>query len=157
MRAGIHRIGWGLTLALAVALAVRSVAAELKPAARGESSIESVGELFALLNEADSARRDALIGKAFTENAVLSDADERAEGGRAIAQRIEAIHRAQPGMRYQPIGAVARQHEAVHFAYEVVDKTGSTAFEGVIFALLSSDGRLARVDLFVGPNAMALP
>lgn len=158
MRARIHRIGWGLTLALTVALAARSVAAaELKPAPCGEASAEA-SELFAILNEDDSNRREAMVAKVFAESAVFSDSDERAEGGRAISQRVEALHRAQPGMRYQLIGAVARQHDALHFAFEVVDRTGTTAFEGAIFALLSAEGRLARVDVFTGPSGgMALP
>ena len=158
MRAQIHRIGWGLTLALTVALAARSAATELKPAPRGDAHVEAASELFAILNEAESSRRDALIAKAFAENGVFNDAEGRAEGGRAISQRIDVLQRAQPGLRYQLIGTVERQHDALHFAFEVVDKTGTTNFEGSIFALLSADGKLTRVDLFAEPGGgMALP
>ena len=155
MRAVIRSAGWGLTLALAVAAAVQTAAAEVKPAPRAETEV--VAALFAILNEGDAARRDQLIAKAFHENSVFSDADDRAEGARAIAQRIEHLRRGQGGLRYQPFGPVAHQHDALRFAYEAVDATGATSFEGVVFALLGTDGRFARVDFFVGPSAAPLP
>jgi len=139
-------------LALAAALF-----APVALAAGREDPTEIVAALFAALNETDAARRDALIARSFADQGIFSDSGERVEGLRAIGRRMDALQHGQPGLRYQGFGAIDRQHDTLRITYEAVDKTGATAFEGMIFALLAVDGKLARADLFPGSAPPPLP
>ena len=118
---------------------------------------DPVTQLFATLNESDAAKRDALVGRIFSDGAVLGDSVLRAAGHKAIADRIETLQRSLPGQKFQLIGQPDHQHDAWRISFEVADKTGSTAFEGLIFALTGPEGKFARVDIFTGPTAAPVP
>jgi hypothetical protein len=126
-------------------------------AARAADVKDPVSQLFITLNESDPAKRDAQVGRIFTDNAVLGDSAVRADGHKAIVDRIEVLQRSLPGQKFQLIGKADRQHDAWRISFEVVDKTGSTAFEGLIFAVTTPDGRFSRVDIFTGPTAAPVP
>jgi hypothetical protein len=87
----------------------------------------------------------------------LGDSAVRADGHKAIVDRIEVLQRSLPGQKFQLIGKADHQHDAWRISFEVVDKTGSTAFEGLIFAVTNPDGRFSRVDIFTGPTAAPVP
>lgn len=125
--------------------------------ARAADVKDPVSQLFATLNEGDGAKRDAQVGRIFTDNAILGDSAVRADGHKAIVDRIEVLQRSLPGQKFQLIGKPDRQHDAWRISFEVVDKTGSTAFEGLIFAVTTPEGRFSRVDIFTGPTAAPVP
>ncbi len=118
---------------------------------------DPVSQLFITLNESDSAKRSAQVGRIFADTAVLGDSAVRADGHKAIVDRIEVLQRSLPGQKFQLIGKADHQHDAWRISFEVVDKTGSTAFEGLIFAVTNPDGRFSRVDIFTGPTAAPVP
>ena len=145
------RLLLGLALSGLFALAVT------RPVLAGPEPKDQASLLINALNEIDTAKRDALVSKVFPDSGILADQAVRAAGHKAIAARIETLQRSLPGQTFQLIGNPQRQHDAWRIAYEVVDKTGSTSFEGLIFAISQSDGRFERVDLFAGPSAIPLP
>lgn len=153
--AGWRAIGLGLALT-AMSLGAMAATQEVN-GGRALDPKEPIAALFAALNDTEAAKRDADLGRALAEGAVFSDAETRAVGHKAIAARLETLRQGQTGLKYQAIGAVERQHDALRVSFEVADKTGTTAFEGLIFALVGADGKLERVDLFKGPAAAPLP
>ena len=149
---------YGVTLAgvLTLGLCQPAPAAEVKEAGKDAGKDPAVLFLSAL-NESDSARRESLVARIFADNGIMADSAVRAVGHKAIVSRIETVQRSLPGQIFQQIGAPQRQHDAWRIAYEVVDKTGSTSYEGLMFALTQPDGKFERVDIFAGPSAVPLP
>jgi len=144
---GLHR--------LLACLAI--LAAFSQPARAASDGHEAVAALLILLNESDPAKSTTLAANTFTDNGVFTDQAVRAVGPKAINARIETVHRSLVGQKFQLIGPPLRQHDIWRLSYEVVDKSGLTAFEGLIFAVLAADGRFERVDMFAGPTAAPLP
>jgi hypothetical protein len=141
-------------MALIMALALPHA---VQPALARDTVDPIVSQLFAALNEPEAGKRDGLVAKVFIDSGILSDVSLRATGHKAIAARIEGLQRSLPGQKFQLIGQPLRQHDAWRIAFEVVDNTGSTTFEGLIFAVTANDNKFERVDIFTGPSAVPLP
>jgi len=142
-------------LGVIIALAVIFAPARAAPPEGRDKEIAA--NFVAALNAQEAGKRDGLVAKLFTDKAVFADKAVRATGHKPIAARLEAIQRGLPDQIFQLIGAVERQQDALRFSFEVVDKSGTTAFEGMIFGLTTADGRIERADMFNGPTAAPLP
>ena len=111
-----------------------------------------VDAYIAMWNEADPARRRALAGDVFTEDAGYVDPVMSGEGQDGIEAMIAAAQQQFPGHHFELTQGPDAHHDRVRFAWRLVGESGPVA-GGVDFALIADDGRLSAVTGFLEPAA----
>jgi hypothetical protein len=99
-------------------------------------------------NEADPARRRALIAGAWAEDAAYLDPALESRGAEAIDGMIAAVQARFPGCRFRRTGPVDGHHDRIRFPWALAPDEGEPVVSGVDFAVLSPDRRLASVTGF---------
>ena len=111
-----------------------------------------VDAYIAMWNEADPARRRALAGDVFTEDAAYVDPVMSGEGQDGIEAMVAAAQKQFPGHRFELSQGPDAHNDRVRFAWRLVGDKGPVA-GGVDFALIAPDGRLSAVTGFLEPAA----
>jgi hypothetical protein len=106
----------------------------------------------ALWNETDAARRRALAGDVFTEDAGYLDPVMAGDGHDGITDMVAAAQQQFPGHRFELTRGPDTHHDRVGFAWRLVGEIGPVA-AGVDFGLVADDGRLRAVTGFLEPAA----
>ena len=108
-----------------------------------------VEQYLKIWNEPDAALRRASIAKLWTEDAVQFTAEHEYRGYEALEQRVESAHEEfvkRGGFVFRPSGEAEEHHGAGKLTWEMVPAGGGdVAAVGIIFWLLSEDGRV-RLD-----------
>jgi hypothetical protein len=102
-------------------------------------------------SEADPARRAGLLAEVWADDASYTDPRAHAAGIDQLTAHIGRILASRPGAKVVRTSAVDSHHGLVRFAWRVVQGDGTMLPEGIDFAELSPDGRLARIVGFFGP------
>ena len=102
-------------------------------------------------NEADEAKRRALLEAAWAEDGVYLDPMGRADGREALVAHIGGFHQMMPGHRIDMVSGVDEHDGYLRFAWKMVDPDGAVAMEGVDFGSLDGDGKLKSIVGFFGP------
>ena len=101
--------------------------------------------------EADTARRDAFLERAWAENGVYRDPTAEVSGRAELSALIGGLHTKMPGVTLEQTTGVSQHHNCIYFGWRVVLASGDVLVEGVDFGELAPDGRIARITGFFGP------
>jgi hypothetical protein len=105
--------------------------------------------------EPDAAKRDAILAPVWGEGATYTDPTVHVAGRAALVAHIDAVFKVYPGATIVRASAVDVHHTVARFAWKMVLADGTSLPEGIDFAELNSDGKLARIVGFFGPLASA--
>lgn len=103
--------------------------------------------------ETDAVKRDAILARVWGEGATYTDPTVHVAGRAALVAHIDAVFKVYPGARIARVSAVDVHHAVARFAWKMVLVDGMSLPEGIDFAELGSDGKLARIVGFFGPLA----
>lgn len=104
-----------------------------------------VDRYFAVWNETDAGRRQALIARTFAEDASYLDPLLAGDGHDGIDAMVRAVHEKYPGYCFTRTSDVNAHHDRALFNWQLAPKDGPVFVKGVDVALVSDDGRLAHV------------
>ncbi len=108
-----------------------------------------VEQYIQIWNETDATQRPARIAKIWAEDGVQFTSQHEYRGYEGLAKRVESAHEEfvkQGGFVFKLAGEYEAHHGAVKFTWEMVPaEGGKVAATGLVFLLLSDDGR-ARLD-----------
>ncbi|HEY2611673.1 MAG TPA: nuclear transport factor 2 family protein [Reyranella sp.] len=114
------------------------------------SNIESVIESYvASWNETDPARRQSALAASCAANASYRDPVMVSDGQAGLDAMLAGVQAKFPGFVLRRISKVDAHNNAVRFAWSLGPATGPSVVEGVDFATLSSDGKLANIVGFI--------
>jgi len=110
------------------------------------SNIESVVENYvASWNETDPARRKAAVAAACAANATYRDPMMASDGQAGLDAMLAGVQAKFPGFVLKRTSKIDHHNDAVRFAWSLGPAAGPSIVEGVDFATLSPDGRLATI------------
>ena len=104
--------------------------------------------------EPDAAKRAAMLEICWSDTAVYQDPKAHVEGRAALCDYIGDVQEQFPGLRIEVTSGVDMHHDSLRFGWCLRLANGATAIEGIDFATVASDGRLAGITGFFGPKAV---
>ncbi|GLS31835.1 SnoaL-like domain-containing protein [Mesorhizobium albiziae] len=105
----------------------------------------------AVWNEADPARRKALLNAVWADGATYTDPRADTAGADELLAHIARVRESRPGARILRTSTVDVHHDVARFGWSLVEADG-TERPGLDIALLSPDGRrIERIIGFFGP------
>jgi SnoaL-like domain len=110
----------------------------------------TVDGYFAMWNETDYDRRQAVIAATWSDDARYVDPLASAQGADGLHALVAGVHEQFPGHQFRLTGAVDTHHDCAHWDWELVaPDTGRAIARGVDFAVITADGRLRAVTGFL--------
>lgn len=103
-------------------------------------------------NEADPAKRDAMLRDVWTEGGIYTDPTVQAVGRAALVTHIGGVLARYPDSRISRTSRVDLHHGLLRFTFARIAATGETMRDGIDFGEVSDDGRLRRITGFFGPT-----
>ena len=104
---------------------------------------------FAMWNEADAERRQAIIGATWDAAGNYVDPLFAAKGYAALDAMVVAVHERFPGYRFTLTEAIDAHHDRARWGWALGGPNGEPPVAvGVDFAILAADGRLREVTGF---------
>ena len=104
---------------------------------------------FAMWNETDAERRQAIIGATWDTEAKYVDPLFTANGYAALDAMVVAVHERFPGYRFTLTEAIDTHHDRARWGWALGGSNGEPPVAvGVDFATLAADGRLREVTGF---------
>jgi hypothetical protein len=103
--------------------------------------------------EPDAGARRRLLARVWAEGATYTDPRVQLVGLDALVAHIGKVLADRPGSRVIRTSVVDVHHRLARFAWRVVQADGTMLPEGVDFAEVTGDGKLARIVGFFGPLA----
>lgn len=103
--------------------------------------------------EPDALRRRAILDAIWAPGATYTDPTVHAVGAEALCDHIGRVVAKRPGARIERTSAVDSHHGLARFAWHLVQADGTALPDGIDFAEIAVDGRLARIVGFFGPLA----
>ena len=100
-------------------------------------------------NETDPARRRAAIDRACAADSVFRDPLMKSEGRDALDALLAGVQAKFPGFVLKRISPVDRHNDAVRSAWSLGPAAGPSVVEGVDFATVGVDGKLASIVGFI--------
>lgn len=130
-----------------------SLSLSLSPAASQTSGPEEAVALYgAAWDEPDSAKRLALLEKAWAEDGVYTDPTADLKGRDALHAHIGGFLDQGSGARIVITSKVDSHHgHRLRFSWSMVSKDGKTVTTGIDYGELDEDGRLRLIVGFFGP------
>jgi hypothetical protein len=114
------------------------------------SNIESVVESYiASWNETDPGRRKSALAASCAANASYRDPVMVSDGHAGLDAMLAGVQAKFPGFVLKRISKVDSHNNAVRFGWSLGPAAGPSVVEGVDFATLSSDGKLASIVGFI--------
>ena len=118
-----------------------------------ESVVESVDVIIdayvASWNETDPAKRQSALAASCAKDARYRDPVMVSEGQAGLDAMLAGVQAKFPGFVLKRISKVDSHNDAVRFAWSLGPASGPSVAEGVDFATLSSDGKLANIVGFI--------
>jgi SnoaL-like domain len=114
------------------------------------SNIEAVVENYvASWNETHPARRQSSLAASCAANASYRDPVMVSDGQAGLDAMLAGVQAKFPGFVLKRISKVDSHNGAVRFAWSLGPVSGPSVVEGVDFATLSADGKLANIVGFI--------
>ena len=101
-------------------------------------------------NEADEAKRTALLEQSWADDGVYQDPTSKAEGRAAVVAHIGGFQTMFPGRSIDLTSGVDVTDAGLRFAW-VMHNGDDVELEGMDFVELAPDGRIQRIAGFFGP------
>ena len=118
-----------------------------------ESVVESVDVIIdayvASWNETDPAKRKSALAASCATDARYRDPVMVSDGQAGLDAMLAGVQAKFPGFVLNRISKVDSHNDAVRFAWSLGPASGPSVAEGVDFATLSSDGKLANIVGFI--------
>ena len=112
--------------------------------------LESVVESYvASWNETDPGRRKSALAASCAANASYRDPVMVSDGHAGLDAMLAGVQAKFPGFVLKRISKVDSHNNAVRFAWSLGPAAGPSVVEGVDFATLSTDGKLASIVGFI--------
>jgi hypothetical protein len=108
-----------------------------------------IARYIATWNTIDPAARRVAIEDIWTEDGVYTDPMVVADGRAAIDATIAAVQNQFPGLLFRLAGPVDAHHDIARFTWELAPADGEALVVGFDVAVLTADGRLAKVHGFL--------
>jgi hypothetical protein len=115
------------------------------------TSEEIVISYIASWSAADTAERDRLLERCWTDDGVYQDPLSEAAGRPALSRLIGGFQSQRPGFRFELTSGIDEHHLVLRFSWAVVGPNGEKVMEGLDIGELAPDGRLGRITGFFGP------
>ena len=109
----------------------------------------TVTAYLATWNEADAARRQAAVARAWDAGGRYRDPLMASEGHAGIDAMLAGVQARFPGFVLKRTSKVDSHNDWVRFAWSLGPADGAAVVEGVDFCALAPDGRLASVVGFI--------
>lgn len=111
---------------------------------------------FAMWNETDQARRQALIAATWSADGHYLDPLFAASGADALDTMVAGVHQQFPGHHFRVTSPIDVHHDRAHWEWELVGPDGGPPVaSGFDVAALTPDGRLREVTGFFHRQADA--
>lgn len=101
-------------------------------------------------NEQDEAKRRKLLEFCWADDGSFTDPQSKIQGRDALVAHIAAFHEQFAGAKIVPTSDPDEHHGRVRFTWRIDGKDGAKMMDGIDFAVLADDGRLARIIGFFG-------
>jgi len=111
----------------------------------------TIDTLFAMWNEEDAADRAKLVETVWAEEGHLVDPPLDGQGHAGINDMVAAVQRQFPGHRFRRSTGIDAHHDTLRYGWELVGPDGTVVATGLDVGQLAEDGRLRRVNGFLGP------
>jgi hypothetical protein len=104
-----------------------------------------VNRYFAVWNETDAERRNALIAQTWTDDASYLDPLMRGDGHAGIDAMVQAVQDRFVGHQFRQLNGVDAHNNHLRFSWELAPVEGPVLVAGTDFAVVAADGRLQTV------------
>ena len=104
-------------------------------------------------NEADPAKRDAMLAVVWTDDGVYSDPTVQTIGRSDLVAHIGRVLARNPDSRILRTSRADAHHGLLRFTFARITAKGEVLRDGIDFGELSVDGKLRRITGFFGPVA----
>jgi len=111
----------------------------------------TIDTLFAMWNEQDAGRRAKLVETVWVEDGQLVDPPLEGTGHAGITDMIAAVQSQFPGHTFRRTTGIDAHHDTLRYGWELVGPDGAVVAIGLDVGVLADDGRLRRVNGFLGP------
>jgi len=111
----------------------------------------TIDTLFAMWNEEDATHRAKLVETVWAEEGHLVDPPLDGQGHAGINDMVAAVQRQFPGHRFRRSTGIDAHHDTLRYGWELVGPDGTVVATGLDVGQLAEDGRLRRVNGFLGP------
>lgn len=118
-----------------------------------DEAAEIVTKYMAAWNEADGARRNALLEQCWADGGIYVDPGVELAGRDALAQHIAKIQAGRPGARVEFMSGVDVHHRVLRFLWRLVRADKSFGDISIDFGEIGRDGRLIKIIGFFGAAA----
>ena len=118
-----------------------------------DKAIEIVTKYMAAWNEADVARRNALLEQFWADGGIYVDPGVELAGREASAQHIAKMQAGRPGARLEFMSGVDVHHRVLRFLWRLVRADGTFGDTSIDFGEIGPDGRLIKMVGFFGAAA----
>jgi SnoaL-like protein len=115
------------------------------------SSSTTIDTLFAMWNEEDPGRRAKLVQEVWADDGHLVDPPLEGKGHAGISDMVAAVQNQFPGHRFRRVSGIDAHHDTLRYAWELVGPDGAVAATGLDVGQVAEDGRLRRINGFLGP------
>jgi hypothetical protein len=115
-----------------------------------DKTIEIVTTYMAAWNEADVARRNALLEQCWAVGGVYVDPGVELAGRDALAQHISKMQAGRPGARLEFMSGVDLHHRVLRFLWRLVRADGTFGDTSIDYGEIGPDGRLFKMVGFFG-------
>jgi hypothetical protein len=111
----------------------------------------TIDTLFEMWNEEDEDRRTKLASAVFADDGQLVDPPLEGQGHDGISEMVAAVQQQFPGARLQRTTGIDAHHDTLRYGWELVGADGAVVTTGLDVCQVADDGRLRRVNGFLGP------
>jgi hypothetical protein len=118
-----------------------------------DKAIEIVTKYMAAWNEADEARRNALLEQCWVDGGIYVDPGVELAGRDALALHIAKMQAGRPGARLEFMSGVDVHHRVLRFLWRLVRADGTFGDTSIDFGEIGPDGRLIKIIGFFGAAA----
>ncbi len=111
----------------------------------------TIDTLFAMWNEENPDRRAKLVAAVWADDGQLVDPPLDGSGHAGINDMVAAVQGQFPGHRFRRTTAIDAHHDTLRYGWELVEPDGTVVAVGLDVGQVADDGRLRRVNGFLGP------
>jgi len=116
----------------------------------GETT-EIVKQYVAAWNEADTAKRDALLAVCWAEDGVYVDPNVEVFGRENLSRHIAKVQAARPGAYLEFMSGIQTHHSVLRFLWRLVRADGTRGDTSIDVGEIGPDGRIIKMIGFFGP------
>jgi len=111
----------------------------------------TIDTLFAMWNEEDAERRAELIETVWAGDGQLVDPPLEGAGHAGISDMVAAVQSQFTGHTFRRTTGIDTHHDALRYGWELVGPDGAVVATGLDVGVVAEDGRLHRINGFMGP------